>query len=247
MDQQILSLTQRLKSLGSKWSFHLFINDSVTADFIPRSEFLVGVPFFASGFFPKVFARKSLKARESLASRFEQYFRENPQLNGGSSALRARQAHGVATGLPDCDRARGEIGSSMALLNNIVPSVCWMVYHIFSEPAILQMCREQLLQAVTVEADGSRSLDLRKVKAHCPILLSTLNEIYRYYGVATILVREVVEDHMLNKAYLLKKGSFVLMPTSAQHFSQAEWGPDVSLDAFAHPRTAFGTDKLMNL
>lgn len=206
---------------------------------LTRSEFLHGVPFFASGFFPSVFARKSFKARESLASRFEQYFSENHHLNGGSAVLLSRQAHGVATGLPACDRARGEIGSSMALLNNIVPSVCWLVYHIFSEPAILETCRHQLSQAVEIEADGTRTLDLGRVKSSCPILLSTLNEIYRYYGVATVLVRQVVEDHMLNKAYLLKKGSLVLMPTSAQHFSQAEWGPDVS--THANPKPSFAS------
>lgn len=123
----------------------------------------------------------------------------------------------------------------MALLNNIVPSICWLVYHIFSEPAILEKCRHQLFQAVTLEVDGTRTLDLARVKSACPVLLSTLNEVYRYYGVATVLVRQVVEDHMLNNVYLLKKGSLVLMPTSAQHFSQAEWGPDVSAHVNPNP------------
>lgn len=126
----------------------------------------------------------------------------------------------------------------MALSNNVVPSVCWLVYHIFSEPAILEKYRYQLSQAVTAEADGTRTLDLDRVKSSCPVLLSTLNEVYRHYGVATVLVRQVVEDHMLNKAYLLKKGSLVLMPTSAQHFSQAEWGPDVSTHANLTPSFA---------
>lgn len=116
----------------------------------------------------------------------------------------------------------------MSLVNNTVPSTFWLIYHSFSDSAILEECRQELYKAVKVEQDGTHTLDLSDVIAHCPLLISTLNEVYRYHGVGTTLIRQVTEDHMLNGTYLLKKGNFVIMPTSVQHYSQGVWGRDVS-------------------
>lgn len=197
-----------------------------------QSEFLPGITFLASGFFPRLLARKSFQARERLARKFEQYFAENHHVHGGSAALLARERHGISTGLPACDRARGEVGSTMALVNNTIPSTFWLICHVFSQPTILEECRCELFRTVRVEPDGTNTLDLVQVRSHCPVLVSMLNEVYRYHGVGTVLIRQVVEDHMLNDTYLLKKGGFVLMPTSVQHYSEAVWGPDVSTMRF---------------
>lgn len=181
----------------------------------------------ASGILPQLFARESLRAREFLAQSFEAYFHDGHHLNG-SAALLARIDHGVTAGLPAADRARGEVGSSMALVNNTVPAAFWLLYHIFSDPALLAECRAELPKACSVEEDGTRTIDLAYVRSSCPTLNSTLLEVFRYYGIGTVLIRQVVEDHKLNGTYLLKKGSYVLMPNVTQHYSPKIWGSDVS-------------------
>ncbi|KFA54602.1 hypothetical protein S40293_02210 [Stachybotrys chartarum IBT 40293] len=189
-------------------------------------KFLPGVPIMASGILPQLFARESLHAREFLAQSFETYFHDGHHLNG-SAALLARIDHGVTAGLPAADRARGEVGSSMALVNNTVPAAFWLLYHVFSDPALLAECRAELLKACSTEEDGTRTIDLAHVRSSCPALNSTLLEVFRYYGIGTVLIRQVVEDHKLNGTYLLKKGSYVLMPNVTQHYSPKIWGSDV--------------------
>jgi cytochrome P450 len=132
----------------------------------------------------------------------------------------------------------------MALVNNTVPSAFWLIFHIYSDPVLLEECRGELANAVRVADDGTRTIDLAYVRSCCPVLNSTLNEVFRYYGIGTVLVRQVVEDHMLNKTYLLKKDGYVLMPNSVQHFSQTLWGPDVS--DTTHPCLAYLTPSLIS-
>ncbi|KAI0894406.1 cytochrome P450 oxidoreductase [Annulohypoxylon nitens] len=229
-----------------QWVRHQIILATTTGEYGPRNPFLnpaveqawydfvPGVRYFVIGLFPKLFARKSFEAREFLSKAFEYYFEEGHHLEGASASALARTEHGITKGLPLSDRARGEVGFAMSLVNNTVPSTFWLIYHIFSNPAILEECRQELYKAVKVEHDGTHTLDLSDVIAHCPLLISTLNEVYRYHGVGTTLIRQVTEDHMLNGTYLLKKGNFVIMPTSVQHYSQGVWGPDVNI--FNHRR-----------
>lgn len=213
------------------------------------SDFLPGVPYFAIGGPSRILAGKSFRAREALAQSFEQYFAGLKHLQGGSDALLARQRHGIDTGLPACDRAKGEIGSVMALTNNTVSSAFWLLYHIFADPAILDDCRRELSDIVHLDPDGTRCISLDRILSQCPTILATLNEVYRFYGVGTILVRQVVEDHLLDKTYLLKKGNIVLMPTSIQHYSEATWGPDVSKEPYLQQedRTLAYADKKIHI
>jgi hypothetical protein len=160
-----------------------------------------------------------------MSKAFETYFNNSHHLEG-SAALLARVQHGMTTGLPASDRARGEVGSSMALVNNTVPSVFWLLYHIYSDFQLLQECRDELSSAIRVEDDGMQNIDLGYVRSSCPILNSTLLEVFRFYGIGTILIRQVCQDVTLD-SFHLKKGGIVLMPNIIQHFSSTSWGPDV--------------------
>lgn len=167
-----------------------------------------------------------------LAERFERYFREDSHLRGSESLL-ARTKHGVATGLPAADRARGEVGACMALHNNTVPGAFWLLYHIFSDPTVLQECRKELEQSA-LNHSGDLADEINSIISSCPILLSTMHEVFRYRAIGTVTVRQVLEDHDLNATYLLKRGSLVLIPNTVQHFNTAVWGPDA--EAFNHRR-----------
>ncbi|KAK8079458.1 cytochrome P450 [Apiospora hydei] len=153
-------------------------------------------------------ARKGLHAREQLLiPAFEQYFAENGHLQG-SVLVQCRYKHNTSHGLRGRDLAATEIGQMVASLANSIPAVFWLVYHIFSDPAVLSECREEAEQLV--QADGD--VDLAKVKSACPVLLSTWQETLRYMHIG-ISARVVMEDVILDNQYLLKKGATVIIPT----------------------------------
>lgn len=71
------------------------------------------------------------------------------------------------------------------------------MYRIFSDPIVLQDCRDEVTQAVEYHQDGTSTVDLGFVLNSCPILLSTYQEVFRFHGPANS-VRVVSEDYMLD-------------------------------------------------
>ena len=180
----------------------------------------------------------ALAAREFLAARFAGYFAAgHHHVNGslgGAAFLLARHAHGVSRGLTADDIARGELGACLAILNNTVAAAYWMVVHVFSDPVVLGECRRELERGVATTGEGERVVDLDWVKFSCPVLVSTLQEVMRFRGVGTLIIRKVMEDYLLGGRWVLKKGGVVLMPNSVQHFDPGVWGADVGV--FDHRR-----------
>ncbi|KAH7304032.1 cytochrome P450 [Stachybotrys elegans] len=182
---------------------------------------------------PGVTAAKYLEARESLVKVFEKYFDDKCHLHPEASAfIRERYELFCQQGIPANDRARIEVVTSLALLINTVPTATWFIYHAFSDPAILSDCRAELAKA-TKEDNGVSTVDLEIIKHQCPIMLSTFQEVLRFHtsGVAT---RQVLQDHLLDGRYLLKKGSMLLIPASVQHNLTSTWGDDAG--SFNHKR-----------
>lgn len=68
------------------------------------------------------------------------------------------------------------------------------------------------------ESDGVYTIDADQIKTRCLIFLSTFQEVLRFHGINTS-VCTVLEDHVLDSQYLLKKGSTTMMPAPrpAQH------------------------------
>ena len=180
---------------------------------------------------PHMFARKGHNAREQLLiPAFERYFEENGYLQG-SVLVRCRYEHNTVHGLRDRDLAATEIGQMAAQLANSIPAAFWMIYHIFSDPAVLGDCREEVERLMQVDGDG-RHVDLANVKTLCPVLLSTWQETLRYEHVG-ISARVVMQDITIDK-YLLKKGATVMTAVPVQHSDPSLWGPTVGI--FNHRR-----------
>ena len=112
-----------------------------------------------------------------------------------------------------------------------------MLYHIYSDPVVLDDCRKEVPKVMTVvhAAQGtvSRNLDITRLKSACPILGSCFQEVLRRHAVGTS-VRQVMHDTVLDNKYLLKKDSIIIMPSVVVHTDPSIWGPDVS--AFDHKR-----------
>ncbi|KAI5917141.1 cytochrome P450 oxidoreductase [Camillea tinctor] len=227
-----------------EWIRHEIVMATTDAEFGPDNPFRdptfenawykfdPSVPLLSANFFPSVFAREGLKARELLAEGFKRYFHDGHH-QAASASLHARRSHSIQAGFSDDDIARGEVGACLAILNNAVPAAFWMIYHIFSNPHILKDCKQELEAAVQL-GDDFHTLDLSIVRSCCPILLSTFQEVLRFRGVGTLIIRQVVKDHYLDGKYLLKKGGIVLIPHSVQHSKPDVWGPTAG--KFEHTR-----------
>ncbi|OAX85450.1 hypothetical protein ACJ72_00175 [Emergomyces africanus] len=188
---------------------------------------------------PSLFARKSLHAREHLLiPAFEKYFAENGH-HQGSLLVRCRYEHNTGHGLKGRDIAATEIGQMVASLTNSMAGAFWMVYHVFSDPIVLNECRAEVEQLVQVDANGTQTLDIAKLRSLCPILFSTWEETLRYMHIG-ISARVVMEDVMFDK-YLLKKGSTVMTAAAVQNSDTSIWGP--TANKFNHRRFLPQSDK----
>ncbi|TGO47955.1 hypothetical protein BCON_0257g00170 [Botryotinia convoluta] len=126
------------------------------------------------------------------------------------------------------DRARMDAVSGHVILANTTPTAFWTVFHLLSDPKLVEEVRNAVEPLVkTVEKDGrfSREMDISKIR-DVPIIKSILHESLRHYADGTG-TRIVLQDTMLDEKYLLKKDSFIFMPNRAYHFDESSWGSDV--------------------
>ena len=190
--------------------------------------------------FPQVFARDSFKAREYMVKVWERYFSAGSHLQG-SELVKTRVKINDDFRIPLMETARIEVAGSQAIITNTLPGAFWMVYHIFSDPAVLESVRNELSKGVRQAEDGTCTIDLTHVKSSCPILLSTFKETMRLYSTSTA-TRIAMEDYQLDNTYLFKKGSTIMMPSKVQHTNRDVWGDTV--DTFNHERFAPGAKRV---
>ncbi|KAI2472350.1 putative 25-hydroxycholesterol 7-alpha-hydroxylase [Annulohypoxylon bovei var. microspora] len=179
-----------------------------------------------------IFFRAAIRSRENLVKSFTKYY-EDGSYKQGSAYIQQFTKHCIDQKLPEADIPRVLLGTVFNNVANTAPSAFWVIYRIFSDPVVLQDCRDEVEQAVQDDSDGTSTIDLSFILNSCPILLSTYNEVFRYHGMANS-VRIVAEDHMLNNRYLVKKGGIIMMSARAQHSNPAVWGENV--DEFYHKR-----------
>ncbi|KAK8016627.1 hypothetical protein PG993_014816 [Apiospora rasikravindrae] len=185
---------------------------------------------------PAVTARRPAKAREALVTAYEKYYAQGGHLQA-SAFIKHRCEFYLSRGVPFEDIARIEVGAAIGLISNTKPAAFWLLYHICSDPTLLESCRRELMSKAVPVDEGAeltvRTIDMTCVKSSCPILSSAFKETFRYHGIS-ISIRQVVEDDVLDDTYLLKKGSYLLIPAAVQHRMKSVWGEDV--DIFDHAR-----------
>lgn len=184
-------------------------------------------------FLPQITARKHVQAREKLVKAFELYYEEGGHHNSDTSALiTERFSLFTQLGLPTSDIARHEVGASVALLANTIQAIFWFVYHVFSDPDVLDSCRMDLSGAVK-DDNGVRTLSMSHLQSSCQVFLSTFKETMRFHGV-NVAARLVRKDVVIDEKYLLKESGIVLIPATVQHQQISVWGPDA--DSFNYRR-----------
>ncbi|KAI4281773.1 MAG: hypothetical protein L6R38_003451 [Xanthoria sp. 2 TBL-2021] len=185
---------------------------------------------------PKV---ENLSARDLVGDAFRLYF-EAKHHEYGSTLVQNRYNTSIQNKVSVKDIARFEVGNTIAVLVNTAPAVFWMLFYVYSNPTVLQDCRNEIESVIsdTKETNGTRrTVDITSVKQNCPILTSAFQEVLRQRTLGA-QVRQVMQDTMLDGRYLLKKDVTLIMPSLVMHTDPAVWGPDVS--EFNHKRFTKG-------
>ncbi|RWA06922.1 hypothetical protein EKO27_g8181 [Xylaria grammica] len=191
------------------------------------SKYYSGMTHLMTGVMPSITARQSIHGREALVQAFAQYYGEGGLEDTEASPYIKDQYECFSQGgLKDPDIARTGSAFSIALLSNIMPATFWTLYHIFSDPAILQDCRKEISAALQRDDSENYSLDLASVELSCPILVSTYTEALRHHSTG-ISVRQALDDQLIGE-YTLKKGAIVMIPAGTQHFNPSIWGETVN-------------------
>lgn len=130
----------------------------------------------------------------------------------------------------DADLARSEVVSGLAILANSAPAAFWVIYHTFSDAALLEKVRTQIESITSIEPSTAnqperRSFSIRKLK-DVPILYSLIQETLRYRarGTGPRFVMEDVTISDQQNQYHLEEGSVVMLAHHAMHTNRDAWG-----------------------
>lgn len=130
-------------------------------------------------------------------------------------------------GLDTWNAARLEVGALLGILANIVPTVFWLITHIYSDPTLLQQIRHELESTSVDHCDNGIAMTLKvlTLRERCNLLQTILREVFRCHAL-DINVRYVRENILLDDKYLLRKGMIVQMPMSVLHADRTVWSDD---------------------
>jgi len=103
-------------------------------------DFEPGIIILLLDLYPDILARKSVQARKDIVEAFHLYF-ESGGHKQGLALVQAHHQHKVDQGAIGKDIAILEVGTIVRMLSNTIPAAFWVLYHVISDPAVLQECR----------------------------------------------------------------------------------------------------------
>lgn len=172
---------------------------------------------------PRLFAPSAIAAREKVVKAYAAYYAAGHVHREGSPLAKMRHDAGVKYGVSADDMARYEAAFGMALLLNTPVATFWMLFHLYSDAALLAQVRAEVDACIgPAAADGTKTISVDVLKVSCPLLCSAWQEMLRFRAVS-ISPRDVVEDTHIG-GYLLKKGSLLQMPSRLIHQDTKLWG-----------------------
>ncbi|KAI9643442.1 hypothetical protein NHQ30_008061 [Ciborinia camelliae] len=182
-------------------------------------------------FLPHFVASKAINGRAVVVEAMSRYFANGAHENG-PSLVKARHL-ALSAEMSHDDLARFECVNGIAIMTNTVPTAFWTLFHIFSDPVLLEEVREQVRAITATEQSREtgllkRKISLRKLK-DAPLLFSTQQEALRFRATGSG-PRMVMEDMIIgNDQYLLKKDSILIIANRALHFDKETWGETADL------------------
>ena len=162
-----------------------------------------------------------------LGTAFQQYF-ENFVPAQSAAMVQGRHSENTRYGITPLNQGRLEVGTLIGVLANTIPSIFYTLVHIYSDPGLVSDIRDELETSgfVGTPEDIRQNPGLLTMPESCPLLYSTWLEVLRVHALGAG-ARYILEDVMLEDAFLLRKGMVVQMPMAVMHSDVAAWGEDV--------------------
>ena len=179
---------------------------------------------------PSILAPKGYRARNKLARAFQEYFENYDPLRSQSSAMtQARYTNATRQGITPLNQARLEVGTLIGILANTIPSIFYLLVHIYHDQALIADIRQELASQglLGTPEEIAQNPKLLSMPESCPLLHSTWQELLRVHALG-ISARLVLDDVMLDDRFLLQKGMIVQMPMAVMHSDSTAWGEDVT-------------------
>lgn len=179
---------------------------------------------------PSVLAPRGYRAREELSLAFQKYFENySPSQSQSSPMIQARYAAATQYGITPFSQGRLEVGTLIGILANTIPSIFYMLVHVYADPGLTSDIRKELSTAgfLGTPDELSQNPRLLAMPEDCPLLYSTWQELLRVHALGTSS-RFVLKDTILDDTYLLKQGMVVQMPMAVMHSDPAAWGSDAA-------------------
>ena len=190
------------------------------------------IPLLAN-VFPAITARKPYLARKAVNAGLVEFI-ESGAYQDASPMIRERVDINLKYGLGTKMAGHAELILLFGILGNAVPTTFWLLANLFSRPELLQRVREETLTAVGTDENGQKVISVGKLKAACPLLVSTYRETLR--SIANLAsVRLVLGTHEVGcpvsltpfpNTYLLKKGAMIQIASGVIHGAESVWGKD---------------------
>ena len=141
----------------------------------------------------------------------------------------ARYTNATRQGITPLNQARLEVGTLIGILANTIPSIFYLLVHMYHDPALLSDLRSELASQglLGTPEEIAQNPKLLSMPEVCPLLHSTWQELLRVHALG-ISARLVLEDVMLDDRFLLQKGMIVQMPMAVMHSDSTAWGEDVT-------------------
>lgn len=179
---------------------------------------------------PGILAPRGNYARVNLGDAFKRYFEQyRPGQTQSSAFTLHRHLTNTKYDVTPWNAARLEVGVLLGVLANMIPTMFWMIIHVYSDGKLLQQIRQEVeATCIRSSSDGlRRSLRVISLREKCPLLRATFKEALRHYALGSS-ARYVREDILLDGKYLLKQGMVVQIPMAVLHHNHAAWGDDTA-------------------
>ncbi|KAI0121938.1 cytochrome P450 [Daldinia grandis] len=177
---------------------------------------------------PDIIAPEASRGRRRLFNAFREYYATGG-LDTASRFVKARHNVNSHHGVSDEDIAHFDLGVCIALLVNTVPGVFWTLCHVYSDTSLLAEIRDGVEAEVYRQGKGEViTVNMHGIIEAFPLLESLVKEVLRVQS-TNASARFLLKDTLINDEdgtkYLLKKDSFLVMPSMQVHMSEAAWGP----------------------
>lgn len=198
-------------------------------------DFDSGMILLLLNIFPSITAPKANRGRTAIQTALAKYYGAEHDLKADVSYMvKGRAATFRKYGVNNADIGKFEIGLLGVSTANAIPTLFWLLCHIFADPSLTQSIRDELAAMVTdsERPDGKKELsfDITKFESDCPLLVSSYREVIRITN-AQLGTRRVMKDTTITDGkvtYLLKEGCDVQIPSGISHLSPDIWGSDSS-------------------